>query len=107
MLCDANACARLIPTALRKARLRAGLSEYQAAERIISTPQVIENWENGKNSPQLANLLSVLEAYGLDMCSFGRLLNEVYSEERLEEMEKRLERMAGRLETIEQAATTA
>jgi transcriptional regulator with XRE-family HTH domain len=52
---------------LRQARLRAGLTQQQLAERLGTSQSVIARWESGKARPTLANLERVVRACGLEL----------------------------------------
>jgi transcriptional regulator with XRE-family HTH domain len=52
---------------IREARLRAGLTQYQLAERSGRERSVIARWEQGAVSPSFDNLLEVIEACGFDL----------------------------------------
>ena len=48
----------------REARLAAGLSLSDAAERIGRTRSAIQKWEVGTNSPSVPDLYRLADAYG-------------------------------------------
>lgn len=52
---------------LREARLRAGLSQEQVAERAGKTRPQIARWETGAVAPSLDTLLDVIRACGFDI----------------------------------------
>jgi transcriptional regulator with XRE-family HTH domain len=52
---------------IREARLRAGLTQYELAERSGRERSVIARWEQGAVSPSFDNLLEVIEACGFDL----------------------------------------
>jgi transcriptional regulator with XRE-family HTH domain len=52
---------------IREARLRAGLTQYQLAERSGRERSVIARWEQGAVSPSLESLLEVIQACGFDL----------------------------------------
>ena len=52
---------------IREARLRAGLTQYQLAERSGRERSVIARWEQGAVSPSFDNLLEVIEACGFEL----------------------------------------
>ena len=53
-----------LPVKVREARLRAGLSQYELADRDRA---VIARWEQGVVSPSLETLLEILHACGFDL----------------------------------------
>jgi transcriptional regulator with XRE-family HTH domain len=52
---------------IREARLRAGLTQYELAERSGRERSVIARWEQGAVSPSLDNLLEIIEACGFEL----------------------------------------
>jgi transcriptional regulator with XRE-family HTH domain len=52
---------------IREARLRAGLSQYELAERTGRDRTVIARWEHGHVAPSLETLLELLHACGFDL----------------------------------------
>jgi transcriptional regulator with XRE-family HTH domain len=52
---------------IREARLRAGLTQTQLAERSGRERSVIARWEQGIISPPLDSLLQLLHACGFDL----------------------------------------
>jgi transcriptional regulator with XRE-family HTH domain len=87
---------------IREARLRAGLTQYELAQRSGRERSVIARWEQGAVSPSFDNLLEVIWACGFDL---PRVLvpRESFQEERLEKNllltpERRAQRYLRRLE---------
>ena len=59
----------------KKARMAAGITQKDAAERIGVSAITILQWEKGKNVPNKTNLPKIAEAYG---CTVEDLIgNEV------------------------------
>jgi transcriptional regulator with XRE-family HTH domain len=52
---------------IREARLRAGLTQYQLAERCGRERSVIARWEKGGVAPSLETLLDLLRVCGFDL----------------------------------------
>jgi transcriptional regulator with XRE-family HTH domain len=52
---------------IREARLRAGLTQYDLAERSGRDRSVIARWEQGTVVPSLETLLHLLHACGFDL----------------------------------------
>lgn len=52
---------------IREARLRAGLSQGQLADRLGKHPTVISRWERGIVAPSLETLREVVRACGLEL----------------------------------------
>jgi transcriptional regulator with XRE-family HTH domain len=52
---------------IREARLRAGLTQYELAERSGRERSVIARWEQGAVSPSIDNLLEIIQACGFDL----------------------------------------
>jgi hypothetical protein len=52
---------------IREARLRAGLTQAQLAERTSRERSVIARWEQGAVSPSVDTLLTLVEACGFDL----------------------------------------
>jgi transcriptional regulator with XRE-family HTH domain len=68
---------------IREARLRAGLTQYELAERSGRERSVIARWEQGAVSPSFDNLLEVIAACGFDL-PLVLVPRESHEEERLE-----------------------
>ena len=49
---------------VRSARLAAGLSQVQLAERVGTTQSAVSRWENGGDDPRLSTLAAILSACG-------------------------------------------
>jgi transcriptional regulator with XRE-family HTH domain len=87
---------------IREARLRAGLTQYQLAERSGRERSVIARWEQGAVSPSFDNVLEVIEACGFDL-PLLLVPRESFEEKRLEKNrlltpERRAQRLLARLE---------
>src|SRR5207237_2181318 len=52
---------------IREARLRAGLTQAQLAERTGRDRSVVARWEQGAVAPSLETLLDLLRACGFDL----------------------------------------
>ena len=52
---------------IREARLRAGLTQYELAERTGRERSVIARWEQGAVAPSLESLLELIQACGFDL----------------------------------------
>ena len=52
---------------IREARLRAGLTQYELAERSGRERSVIARWEQGAVSPSVDNLLDIIHACGFEL----------------------------------------
>ena len=52
---------------IREARLRAGLTQTELADRTGRERSVIARWEQGAVSPSVDNLLAIVEACGYDL----------------------------------------
>lgn len=52
---------------IREARLRAGLTQTQLAERTGRDRSVVARWEQGAVSPSLETLLELVRACGFDL----------------------------------------
>jgi transcriptional regulator with XRE-family HTH domain len=68
---------------IREARLRAGLTQQQLADRSGRERSVIARWEQGAVSPSVDNLLEVIQACGFDL-PLVLAPRESHQEERLE-----------------------
>ena len=51
---------------IRSARVRAGLTQEQAAERLLVSRQTISNWENNKTIPDALQIQSICSEYGVN-----------------------------------------
>ena len=52
---------------VREARKRAGLSQQQLAELLLTTQPVVARWETGRTSPSFARVVEAIRACGLDL----------------------------------------
>src|SRR5437867_2464420 len=52
---------------IREARLRAGLTQYELAERTGRERSVIARWEQGTVAPSIESLLELVTACGFDL----------------------------------------
>jgi transcriptional regulator with XRE-family HTH domain len=52
---------------IREARLRAGLTQYQLAERSGRDRSVIARWEQGTVAPSIETLVELVRACGFDL----------------------------------------
>ena len=52
---------------IKEARLNAGLSQDQAAEKIMVSRQTVSNWENGKSLPDIASILTMSDLYQISL----------------------------------------
>lgn len=75
IVCEGKKMSKL-PENIKHFRLLRGLSQKQLAEKLHRTPNVISNWENGVNSPDV-DLLEIMceifditpnQLYGWDPC---------------------------------------
>ena len=87
---------------IREARLRAGLTQYELAQRSGRERSVIARWEQGAVSPSFDNLLELIWACGFDL-PLVLVPRERFQEERLEKNllltpERRAQRYLQRLE---------
>ena len=87
---------------IREARLRAGLTQHELAQRSGRERSVIVRWEQGAVSPSVDNLLEVIQACGFDL-PLVLVPRQTHQEERLEKNllltpERRAQRYLARLE---------
>lgn len=52
---------------IREARKRAGLSQQQLAELLLTAQPVIARWESGKTSPSFRRVVEAIRACGFDL----------------------------------------
>ena len=52
---------------IREARLRAGITQRDLAERLGTSQSVIARWENGHRSPTVETMLRAVRACGRDV----------------------------------------
>lgn len=52
---------------IKEARLNAGLTQEQAAEKIMVSRQTVSNWENGKSLPDIASILTMSDLYQISL----------------------------------------
>jgi transcriptional regulator with XRE-family HTH domain len=86
---------------IREARLRAGLTQTELAERSGRERSVIARWEQGAVAPSVDNLIAVIQACGFDL-PLVLVPRDTTRDARLDENrrlspERRVERMLARL----------
>ncbi len=52
---------------LKSARVDAGLTQEQVAEKIMVSRQTISNWENGKSLPDILSLMSLRDLFQISL----------------------------------------
>jgi hypothetical protein len=52
---------------IRRARLRAGLSQREVAERLDTSQSLVARWEGGRVAPSLDTVIRAVRACGLDL----------------------------------------
>jgi transcriptional regulator with XRE-family HTH domain len=57
----------LSPEQLKEARLKAGYTQIQAAEKLGVTRQALSRWENGRGYPDTDNLAEIGELYRIPL----------------------------------------
>lgn len=57
-------------SAIREARLAAGMSQSQLARAISSTERNIVRWENDQNQPRVSSIVAIAHATGHDVDFF-------------------------------------
>ena len=86
---------------IREARLRAGLTQAELAQRTGRERSVIARWEQGAVSPSIDNLLAVVHACGFDLplvlVPRDTTQDEQLEEGRLLSPERRVDRLLSRL----------
>ncbi len=87
---------------IREARLRAGLTQTELADRTGRERSVIARWEQGAVSPSVDNLLAIVEACGYDL-PLVLIPRDTSDHQTLDEMrmlspERRLERFFAKRE---------
>ena len=86
---------------IREARLRAGLTQAELAQRTGRERSVIARWDQGAVSPSIDNLLAVVHACGFDLplvlVPRDTTQDEQLEEGRLLSPERRVDRLLFRL----------
>ena len=52
---------------LKDARIQAGLTQEQVAEKIMVSRQTISNWENGKSLPDIVSIMNLSDLYQISI----------------------------------------
>ena len=52
---------------LKDARVKAGLTQEQVAEKIMVSRQTISNWENGKSLPDIVSVMNMSDLYQISL----------------------------------------
>jgi hypothetical protein len=81
---------------IREARLRAGLTQYELAERSGRERSVIARWEHGTVAPSVETLLELIRVCGFDLplelAPFEGTVGERLSKNALLSPERRVQR---------------
>jgi transcriptional regulator with XRE-family HTH domain len=88
---------------IREARLRAGFTQDQLAERTGRERSVIARWEQGAVSPSIDNLLAVVHACGFELplvlVPRDTSRDQLLEEGRLLTPDRRVDRLLNRIKT--------
>lgn len=52
---------------LKNARVQAGLTQEQVAEKVMVSRQTISNWENGKSLPDIVSIIKLSDLYQISI----------------------------------------
>ena len=52
---------------IKEARVNAGLTQEQVAEKIMVSRQTISNWENGKSLPDIISIMKLSDLYQISL----------------------------------------
>ncbi len=52
---------------LKDARVKAGLTQEQVADKIMVSRQTISNWENGKSLPDIVSIMNLSDLYQISL----------------------------------------
>ena len=52
---------------LKNARVQAGLTQEQVAEKVMVSRQTISNWENGKSLPDIVSIMKLSDLYQISI----------------------------------------
>lgn len=52
---------------LKDARVKAGLTQEQVAEKVMVSRQTISNWENGKSLPDIISIMKLSDLYQISL----------------------------------------
>ena len=52
---------------IKDARVKAGLTQEQVAEKIMVSRQTISNWENGKSLPDIVSIMNLSDLYQISL----------------------------------------
>ena len=78
---------------IKEARTKSGLTQEQAAEKILVTRQTISNWENGKSLPDVLSIIKMSDLYqiSLDELLKGdkKMVEKIEKEETLRKSERK------------------
>lgn len=56
-----------IKNKLKDARVNAGLTQEQVAQKILVSRQTISNWENGKSLPDIISVMNLSDLYQISL----------------------------------------
>src|SRR5215211_4082089 len=90
---------------IREARLRAGLTQTELAERTGRERSVIARWEQGAVSPSIDNLLDVVHACGFELplvlVPRDTSQDQLLEKNRVLSPERRVNRLVAKVEAAE------
>lgn len=52
---------------LKDARIQAGLTQEQVAEKVMVSRQTVSNWENGKSLPDIVSVMNLSDLYQISI----------------------------------------
>lgn len=83
---------------IRAAREISGLTQMQAAERLLVSRQTVSNWENGKSLPDICSVVRMSELYGVSLDELLKgdreMLDKMERDAKVQKAEKRVMRFS-------------
>ncbi len=95
---------------IRNARLRAGLTQVELAERVGTKQPAIARWERGESEPRVDTLTSLLAACGFELSRELRPVNVTQTRQLREQLAltpaQRVSQLVRTVRVIERARST-
>ena len=84
---------------IRKAREEKGITQAEAAERLMVSRQTVSNWENERSLPDILSVIRMSELYELSLDELlkgdSAMMNKIEKDMKMSRTEKKILKLAG------------
>ncbi len=84
---------------IRKAREEKGITQAEAAERLMVSRQTVSNWENERSLPDILSVMRMSELYKLSLDELLKgdraMMNKIEKDMKMSRAEKKILKLAG------------